>query len=234
MCALEVDWVTAVRVSPEHPIRTERYLHRIAYGWCGSSDSHCGAGCQNAFGICSGSTPTGTAPLPTSTLRVSLDGACGGTTGQTCSGSTFGSCCSGYGYCGREALYCTGACQPTFGTCDTTPAKRSAPKGNLRAAPFAAFKRSANQVQQEKRAIGGAGPDYTYPPIPRTTITSTVTQTTTPIPTAGGGATTLSSIVTTTTILPLPGSTVTSTTTVLLPVTTETVRLTQTACPSTA
>ena len=129
-----------------------------AYGWCGSSDSHCGAGCQNAFGICSGSTSTGTAPLPTSTLRVSLDGACGGTTGQTCSGSTFGSCCSEYGYCGSEALYCTGACQPTFGTCDTTPAKRS-----------------MDQMQKEKRTIGGAGPDYTYPPVSRTTVTSTAT-----------------------------------------------------------
>ncbi|KZM26021.1 chitin binding [Ascochyta rabiei] len=121
------------------------------YGWCGSSDSHCGAGCQNAFGICPGSTPIGTAPLPTSTLRVSLDGACGGTSGQTCLGSNFGPCCSEYFFCGAEALYCTGACQPAFGTCNTTPAKRSAPKGNLRAAHFAAARRSTGQMH-EKRA----------------------------------------------------------------------------------
>ncbi|KAH6633447.1 hypothetical protein C7974DRAFT_452745 [Boeremia exigua] len=201
-------------------------LGDCSYGWCGSSELHCGAGCQNAFGVCSGPTPTGTAPLPTSTLRVSLDGSCGGTTGQTCSGSTFGPCCSEFGWCGSEALYCTGACQPTFGTCSATTAKRSALKGNLRAAPFAAVKRSAGQVLG-RRAIGGAGPDFTYPPIPRTTITSTTTQTITLISTVGG-TTTISSILTTTTILPLPGSTVLTTTTLLIPVTTGTVRLTQT------
>ncbi|KAF3037815.1 hypothetical protein E8E12_006794 [Didymella heteroderae] len=198
------------------------------YGWCGSSNSHCGAGCQNAFGVCSGPTPTGTAPLPTSTLKVSLNGACGGNTGQTCSGSTFGTCCSEYGYCGSTDVYCTGACQPTFGTCNTTPAKRSAPKGNLRAAPFAAAKRSAGHVL-EKRAIGGAGPDYTYPPVPRTTITSTLTQAVTPIPTAGPGTTT---VLTTTTVVPQTASTVTVTVTSAIPVTTETVRATQIVCAS--
>ncbi|KAJ8110503.1 hypothetical protein OPT61_g6675 [Boeremia exigua] len=201
------------------------------YGWCGSSDSHCGAGCQNAFGVCSGPTPTGTAPLPTSTLKVSLNGACGGSTGQTCLGSTFGSCCSEYGFCGSGEIYCAGACQPTFGTCNTSPAKRSAPKGNLRAASFAAVKRSVGQMQ-DRRAIGGAGPDYTYPPVPRTTVTSTATQTITLIPTAGG-TTTTSISVTTTTILPTVGSTVTTTTTVLVSFTmTETVR--STACPTPA
>lgn len=204
----------------------------VAYGWCGASDLHCGAGCQNAFGLCSGGTPTGTAPQPTSTLKVSLNGACGGTTGQTCSGSTFGSCCSEYGYCGSSAIYCAGNCQPTFGTCGATSAKRSAPKNNLRAASFAASKRSADQMNQQKRAIGGAGPDYTYPPIPRTTITSTATQAITLIPTQQPILTTTSIIVTITTVQPVPGSTVTTTTTVLSPVTTETIRTTQTICPS--
>ncbi|KAF1923130.1 carbohydrate-binding module family 18 protein [Didymella exigua CBS 183.55] len=199
------------------------------YGWCGSSESHCGAGCQNAFGICSNPTPIGTAPLPTSTLRVSLDGACGGTTGQTCSGSTFGTCCSEYGYCGSTDIYCTGACQPTFGTCNNTPAKRSAPKGNLRAASYAAVKRSAGQMQ-EKRAIGGAGPDYTYPPILRTTVTSTFTQGIIIVPTGGEGATTIVTIVATTTVLPPPASTATVIVTSLVPIQTETVRSTQTVC----
>ncbi|KAJ4991971.1 Chitin deacetylase-like protein 9 [Stagonosporopsis vannaccii] len=207
-------------------------LGDCSYGWCGSSDTHCGAGCQNAFGICSGSTPTGTAPLPTSSLRVSLDGSCGGTTRQTCSGSTFGSCCSEYGYCGSGDLYCTGACQPTFGTCISNSAKRSAPKGNLRAGSFAALKRSAGQVQK-KRAIGGAGPDYTYPPVPRTTITSTVTLTITLIQTAGRTST-VSSIVTITTISNVPGSTATTTTTFLTPIATETVRSTLTVCHTSA
>ncbi len=208
-------------------------LHSTAYGWCGSSDVHCGAGCQNTFGVCSNPTPTGTASLPTFTLRVSLDGACGGITGQTCSGSAFGSCCSEYGFCGSGDLYCTGACQPTFGTCGTIPAKRSAPKANLRAVPFAAVKRSVGKVPQQ-RAIRGAGPDYTYPPIPRTTITSTATQTITLVP-AVGGTTTTSSIITTTTIFPPTGSIATTTTTITIPITfVETVRLTQTSCPTSA
>ncbi|KAH7135567.1 hypothetical protein B0J11DRAFT_393696, partial [Dendryphion nanum] len=92
------------------------------YGWCGASTAHCGAGCQNPFGTCSGSpttlaTITGTAPEPTSTIRVSLDGLCGGTTGQTCQGSDFGNCCSEYGYCGNTEIYCAAGCQPAFGTC---------------------------------------------------------------------------------------------------------------------
>lgn len=205
-----------------------------AYGWCGSTDSHCGAGCQLAFGTCLGGTPTGSAPLPTSTLKVSLDGSCGGTTGQTCSGSTFGSCCSQYGYCGTGEVYCAAdTCQSTFGTCDAAPAKRSAPKGNLRAVSFAAVKRSTRQVDPVKRAIGGAGPDYTYPPIPRTTVTSTVTQFATLVPTQGG-TTTVTTTFTATTVLPPPGATLTTTTTILRPVTTATVRTTQTVCPSAA
>jgi hypothetical protein len=205
-----------------------------AYGWCGSTDSHCGAGCQLAFGTCLGGTPTGSAPLPTSTLKVSLDGSCGGTTGQTCSGSTFGSCCSQYGYCGTGEVYCAAdTCQSTFGTCDAAPAKRSAPKGNLRAVSFAAVKRSTGQVDPVKRAIGGAGPDYTYPPIPRTTVTSTVTQFATLVPTQGG-TTTVTTTFTATTVLPPPGATLTTTTTILRPVTTATVRTTQTVCPSAA
>lgn len=80
---------------------------------------------------------------------------------------------------------------------------------------------------QEKRAIGGAGPDYTYPPVPRTTITSTFTQAITLVPTVGEGTTT---ILTTTTIVPQPASTATVTVTFSVSVATETVRLTQTVC----
>ncbi|KAF3006434.1 hypothetical protein E8E13_001912 [Curvularia kusanoi] len=206
------------------------------YGYCGSIDSYCGAGCQVPFGTCSGGTPTGTAPQPTSTLKVSLDGSCGAGNGQTCSGSNFGSCCSQYGYCGTGDLYCAAdTCQPTFGTCTATPAKRLAPKGNLRAVSFAAAKRSINQMEQKKRAIGGAGPDYTYPPVPRTTVTSTATQTITLLPSQGGSIT--STTILTITTVPLPGSvltTTTTTTTVLLPTTTATIRTTLTACPSAA
>ncbi|KAF2178301.1 carbohydrate-binding module family 18 protein, partial [Zopfia rhizophila CBS 207.26] len=92
------------------------------YGWCGSGSGHCGAGCQTPFGTCNSSpttlaTVTGTAPQPSSTLKVSLNGECGGTTGQTCLGSDFGNCCSEYGYCGSTEIYCSTGCQLVFGTC---------------------------------------------------------------------------------------------------------------------
>ncbi|TAQ87558.1 hypothetical protein B7494_g4133 [Chlorociboria aeruginascens] len=57
------------------------------------------------------SSPTGT------TLKVSLDATCGGSTGQTCMGSTFGNCCSHVGWCGSNDDYCYHGCQTGFGTC---------------------------------------------------------------------------------------------------------------------
>jgi hypothetical protein len=53
-------------------------------------------------------------------LTVSTSATCGGTTGSTCLGSTFGSCCSQYGYCGSSDSYCGSGCQSGFGTCSNT------------------------------------------------------------------------------------------------------------------
>jgi hypothetical protein len=50
-------------------------------------------------------------------LKISTDGRCGGTTGQTCKGSTFGECCSRKGRCGRKTRHCTCGCQKGFGEC---------------------------------------------------------------------------------------------------------------------
>ncbi|KAH7150101.1 glycosyl hydrolase family 61-domain-containing protein [Dactylonectria estremocensis] len=51
-------------------------------------------------------------------LKVSEDGRCGGETGQTCEGSTFGNCCSKKGKCGRKTRHCSCGCQSAFGICD--------------------------------------------------------------------------------------------------------------------
>ncbi|KAF6825584.1 Chitin deacetylase-like protein 9 [Colletotrichum musicola] len=69
-----------------------------------------------------GASSTGASPsssaLPTSTaITVSLDARCGGTTRQTCAGSTFGNCCSVNGWCGTGTNYCGTGCQSQFGTC---------------------------------------------------------------------------------------------------------------------
>ena len=59
-------------------------------------------------------------PAPTdSTLKVSEDGRCGGTTGQTCEGSEFGTCCSKKGWCGSTRKHCSCGCQEVFGRCNT-------------------------------------------------------------------------------------------------------------------
>ncbi|KAK4672048.1 hypothetical protein QC764_611040 [Podospora pseudoanserina] len=65
---------------------------------------------------------TSVAPTPTLVLppgqRSSTDGRCGG--GQNCLGSTFGRCCSQFGWCGDGDQYCPYivGCQPEFGYCD--------------------------------------------------------------------------------------------------------------------
>jgi hypothetical protein len=89
------------------------------YGWCGSSTGHCGTGCNSAFGTCSGggSTPS-PAPSAAPSKPVSKDGTCGTQGGATCAGSTFGNCCSQYGWCGSSADHCGASCNGGFGTCN--------------------------------------------------------------------------------------------------------------------
>jgi len=82
------------------------------YGWCGSSGDHCGTGCNSAFGTCSGgggSTPS---------KPVSSDGTCGSQGGATCAGSSFGNCCSQYGWCGSTSGHCGAGCDRSSGTCN--------------------------------------------------------------------------------------------------------------------
>jgi peptidoglycan/xylan/chitin deacetylase (PgdA/CDA1 family) len=81
------------------------------YGWCGSSGDHCGTGCNSSFGTCSGGGSTPAKP-------VSTDGSCGSQGGKTCAGSSFGNCCSQYGWCGSSADHCGAGCNSPFGTCN--------------------------------------------------------------------------------------------------------------------
>lgn len=60
-----------------------------------------------------------------SNLTASTDGACGGTI--TCAGTTWGACCSQYGYCGNTDAHCGTGCQPDFGTgCTAADTKTTA------------------------------------------------------------------------------------------------------------
>lgn len=68
-----------------------------AAGWCGSGDTYCGEGCQSGFGTCginvSQSSSTISSVAAAAATAVSTDASCGGSTGYTCQGSTFGNCC---------------------------------------------------------------------------------------------------------------------------------------------
>jgi len=99
------------------------------YGYCGTTDGHCNAGCQSEFGKCNGSgttttvtkttvikttTTTKTNTTQTSTTLISTDGRCGQDKGR-CPNNQ---CCSQYGYCGTDETYCNAGCQSEFGKCN--------------------------------------------------------------------------------------------------------------------
>ena len=60
-------------------------------------------------------TPSATGLAPAVGQRTSTNGECSGTT--TCKGSTFGRCCSKWGYCGATTEHCGTGCQSAFGEC---------------------------------------------------------------------------------------------------------------------
>lgn len=67
------------------------------YGYCGTSDEYCGAGCNPKCGLC-----------------FTSDGTCGIGKGRCPEGQ----CCSQYGYCGKSGEYCEAGCNPSFGDCE--------------------------------------------------------------------------------------------------------------------
>jgi len=87
------------------------------YGYCGSSEAHCGSGCQSEFGICYNNTPTTTTTKKTSTTRATstVKDRCGASYGGACANASL--CCSKYGYCGNTEAYCGKGCQSEFGVC---------------------------------------------------------------------------------------------------------------------
>jgi hypothetical protein len=66
---------------------------------------------------------TGWPTEPTSTPNPSTDGRCGPDFGgTTCEGTSYGDCCSIYGWCGSESSSCGHlVCDPEHGTCDPVP-----------------------------------------------------------------------------------------------------------------
>ena len=78
-----------------------------SYGFCTFNATYCliENGCQKGLGQCN---------------QISPDGTCGGTHGGAtyiCTGSAFGVCCSGDGFCGSDTEHCGLECQGKFGPC---------------------------------------------------------------------------------------------------------------------
>ncbi|XPS75252.1 hypothetical protein M3J07_007334 [Ascochyta lentis] len=78
-----------------------------------------------------------TGPTSTPTGAVSTDGSCGGTNGYKCSGSTFGDCCSQYGWCGATTDHCGTGCNSLFGSCGTNANPSSVPASSVPASSAA-------------------------------------------------------------------------------------------------
>jgi len=74
------------------------------YGYCGTSEKHCGTGCQSEFGQCGNINGI---------IPVSTNGKCGEADGRCPNGQ----CCSKYGYCGTTDKHCDKGCQSEFGQC---------------------------------------------------------------------------------------------------------------------
>ncbi|KAI6750793.1 hypothetical protein HG530_014243 [Fusarium avenaceum] len=78
-----------------------------ANGFCGTTYTHCGQGCQKGF-----SSACMTKDV------ASQDGTCGDKVNLTCAGGPFnGQCCSAAGFCGTST-HCGSGCQKGFGRCN--------------------------------------------------------------------------------------------------------------------
>ncbi|KAF2033572.1 glycoside hydrolase/deacetylase [Setomelanomma holmii] len=120
---------------------------------------------RTADGAASGSSSVGTATktssaaASTGTKVVSTDATCGGTTGYTCLGSTFGNCCSTNGWCGSTTDYCGTGCQSGFGNCGSNSPVSSTPKAasSTKASSAAASPSAGAKVSTDGTCAGTNG-----------------------------------------------------------------------------
>ncbi|XPS69496.1 Chitin deacetylase [Ascochyta lentis] len=92
--------------------------------------SSCAVLADSSSSVAASSTVSSPTSIPTAGLPPSQDGQCGSITGQTCIGTTYGSCCSRYDFCGDTDIYCltTEGCQAGYGNCTTpSPVSSSSP-----------------------------------------------------------------------------------------------------------
>ena len=99
------------------------------HGFCGTTPSHCGTGCQSEFGQCNNNASD---PIDTDSNNTNNTNDTNNTTTENNLPTTYGKCgpgigvcakgfcCSQYGYCGKSELHCGAGCQSEFGHCGAT------------------------------------------------------------------------------------------------------------------
>lgn len=115
---------------------------------------------------------------PSGPVTISPKGLCGASSTFTCTGSSFGSCCSQYNYCGSSDVYCGTGCQSAFGTCGSA---QSAGQSAAASVPSASASAQAQKPAQSatvqappppkgkaKPAAGGSQPQQPQPQAPKT------------------------------------------------------------------
>jgi LysM repeat protein len=108
------------------------------YAWNPAVQTDCSAlflayyVCIGVAGAAPGTASASASASTSPSGNVSPTGLCGGTTGYTCAGSAFGTCCSSSGYCGDSSGHCGTGCQPEFGTCNiSTNGLCGSPNGGM-------------------------------------------------------------------------------------------------------
>ncbi|KAF2740592.1 FAD-binding domain-containing protein [Polyplosphaeria fusca] len=132
-------------------------------GWCGSTTAYCGTGCNSAFGSCTNSNPTtrsSSAPSSTPTKKVSTDGSCAGSNGYTCVGSTFGNCCSQWGWCGSTTDHCGANCNSAFGSCANSPSSTTKPASTTKPSSASSATSTPTQPGSALQCLNGKNVPY--------------------------------------------------------------------------
>jgi hypothetical protein len=115
-----------------------------ASGWCGTSEKHCGVGCNKDFGKCS---------------VADANGLCGPKNGGAkCPNNE---CCSVHGFCGKEPAYCTVGCQKEYGTCTIYDEPTAVAKGLC--GPMYANAKCLNDKCCSKEGVCGTDPEHCGP-----------------------------------------------------------------------
>ncbi|OUM64772.1 carbohydrate-binding module family 18 protein [Piromyces sp. E2] len=106
------------RCGPEYGKCADKNACCSEYGWCDTTSTHCGTGCQPEYGLCDNSNVV--VSIPVSQVKDRFNGRCGPDYGR-CANSN--ECCSQYGWCDTTSAHCGTGCQPKYGLCGSSNVK---------------------------------------------------------------------------------------------------------------